>query len=152
MKFTSDGDNFSLLIFDFKDINIDEIKKYIKDLVYKLKKVYKKKISGFYNVNVFMNDKIGMILDFSREDDFDFFRDVVDLNVIVNKDSEIYLRFSDLFLINNFDNVYFLDDYFYVDVSSISLKEFYNVLEDSKFIYGKRLDILKKKFSLVSKL
>lgn len=151
MKFASCGDNFNLLIYDYKDINIEEIKKYIKDLVCKLKKVYKKKISGFYNVNVFMNDKIGMILDFSREDDFDFFRDVVDLNVIVNKDSEIYLKFSDIFLLDNFDNIYFWDNYFYVDVNSISFKEFYYLLEDSSFIYGRELDSLKNKFSLVCK-
>lgn len=136
MKFMSQDDNFSLFIFNLKKFDMDNINECIKNLVYKLKNTYKKNISGFYNVNVFINDKIGVILDFDREDDFDFFKDVVDLNVIVNDESKIYLKFNDLFLLNKFDNVYFLDDKYYVNVDDVSLREFYAILEDSEIIYG----------------
>lgn len=149
MKIVSNGDDFTLFILNKYDIDLENIKKYIKNNVSLLKKKYRKSICGFYDVNVYVNKKIGMILEFKKDDELEFFRDVIDINVSIKKDSSIFLLLKELFLIDKFDKIYHFNDSFYIDVEDISIEEFYRVLEFSDFIYGENLDRIKGKFNLL---
>ncbi len=147
MKIISDGNKLSVFIINKDNIDLDNINKYMKELILKLKRKYKKDISGFYDVDVYFNDKIGMIVDFVREEELDFFKDLVDLKVTVHEKSEVYFEFYDYFLLNNKD-IYFKDDMYYVSSENISNKDFLSICEFSKIIYGEELENIKN--SLIS--
>ena len=151
MKIVYNGDNFTLFILGKYSVDIATIKKDIKDNILKLKKRYRKSISGFYDVKVYINDKIGMILDFNKEDDLEFFKDVIDVNVVVCENSNIFLKLNELFLFEKMDKLFYLGNDYYINVDDISLNEFYNVLEFSEFIYGDKLDSIENCLNLLIK-
>ena len=151
MRFINDNDDFTLYIQGVKLDDIDNLKKYLKEKVLVLKKKYFKDISGFYNVDVYSNDRIGLIINFDREEGFDFLRDIIDLNVKVHENSSVYLEFDDIFLIDSFNDVYFFNNKFYIDVFCLSDVNFFKLLEFSNFVYGKKLEKFKTKLNLVVK-
>ena len=151
MRFINDSDGFTLYIQGVKLDDIDNLKKYLKEKVLVLKKKYFKDISGFYNVDVFSNDRIGLIINFVREEGFDFLRDIIDLNVKVHENSSVYLEFDDIFLIDSFNDIYFFNNKFYIDVFCLNDVNFFKLLEFSNFVYGKKLEKLKTKLNLVVK-
>lgn len=151
MKIVYNGDNFTLFILGKHSVDIATIKKDIKDNILKLRKRYRKSISGFYDVKVYINDKIGMILDFNKEDDLEFFKDVIDVNVVVCENSNIFLKLNELFLFEKMDKLFYLGNDYYINVDDISLNEFYNVLEFSEFIYGDKLDSIENCLNLLIK-
>ena len=151
MRFINDNEGFTLYIHGVKLDDIDNLKKYIKEKVLVLKKKYFKDISGFYNVDVYSNDRIGLIISFKREEGFDFLRDIVDLNVKVHDKSLVYFEFDDIFLIDSFNDVYFFNNNFYIDISCLNDIVFFKLIEFGKFIYGESLEKLKTKLNLVVK-
>lgn len=47
-----------------------------------------------------------MILDFNKEDDLEFFKDVIDVNVVVCENSNIFLKLNELFLFEKWINCF----------------------------------------------
>ena len=84
MKIISNGDKLSVFVINNKDIDLNNLDMYMKELIIKLRRKYRKDIYGFYKVDVYVKDKIGMIIDFNLEEEIDFFRDLVDLKVVVH--------------------------------------------------------------------
>lgn len=151
MRCTKYNDDFTLFIQNVKIEDIDNTKKYIKELILKLKRKYYKDISGIYDVKVYSNKKIGLILDFVKEQEFDFLKDIIDLNVKVYENSKIYLEFEDIFVLDNYDYVYTTDNKYYIDVDYLKTKDFLNLTEFSNFIYGEKLEKIKKNLIQVVK-
>lgn len=148
MRIVSNGDKLSVFIINRDRIDFDNINKYMKELILKLKRKYRRDISGFYQVDVYVKDKIGMIIDFEREEEIDFFRDLIDLKVTLHEDSDVYLRFDDYFLFDKKD-IYFLDKNYYVNLDEISEKEFLFSLEFCKVIYGEELEEIRNSLKQV---
>ena len=98
MKIISNGDKLSVFVINNKDIDLNNLDMYMKELIIKLRRKYRKDIYGFYKVDVYIKDKIGMIIDFNLEEEIDFFRDLVDLKVVVHEEADVFLKFSDYFL------------------------------------------------------
>ena len=92
-----------------------------------------------------------MIFDFEKEEGFDFFKDIVDLDVVLYDEAEVFLEFEDLFLMDKFNDIYVFNDKYYVDVDKISNNRFYKMLEFSQLVFGERLEEIKNSFGLVVK-
>lgn len=148
MKIISNGDKLSVFVINNKDIDLDNLDMYMKELIIKLRRKYRKDIYGFYKVDVYVKDKIGMIIDFNLEEEIDFFRDLVDLKVVVHEDADLFLKFSDYFLFDN-KKVYFFEEEYYVDINDVSDKEFLEKLEFCDTIYGEELSDIKGNFKKV---
>lgn len=149
MRIITNNDGFTLFVVDKIMKDAEEIKKYLKDIVIKLKKRSKREVSGFYDVEVYVNKKFGMIFDFFKEDSFDFFQDIVDLDIKVHENAKIFLEFDDLFLVNSFQNIYSYNNKYYIDIDKISKLKFYSLLEFSNFIFGKDLEKIKDNLLVV---
>ena len=121
---------------------------YMKELIIKLRRKYRKDIYGFYKVDVYVKDKIGMIIDFTLEEEIDFFRDLVDLKVVVHEEADVFLKFSDYFLFDK-KKVYFFEGEYYVDIDDLSDEEFLEKLEFCKVIYGEELSDIKGNFKKI---
>lgn len=148
MKIISNGDKLSVFVINNKDIDLNNLDMYMKELIIKLRRKYRKDIYGFYKVDVYVKDKIGMIIDFNLEEEIDFFRDLVDLKVVVHEDADVFLKFSDYFLFDK-KKVYFFEGEYYVDIDDVSDKEFLEKLEFCDTIYGEELSDIKGNFKKV---
>ena len=148
MKIISNGDKLSVFVINNKDIDLDNLDMYMKELIIKLRRKYRKDIYGFYKVDVYVKDKIGMIIDFNLEEEIDFFRDLVDLKVVVHEEADLFLKFSDYFLFDK-KKVYFFEGEYYVDIDDVSDKEFLEKLEFCDTIYGEELSDIKGNFKKV---
>ena len=148
MKIISNGDKLSVFVIDNKDIDLDNLDMYMKELIIKLRRKYRKDIYGFYKVDVYVKDKIGMIIDFNLEEEIDFFRDLVDLKVVVHEEADVFLKFSDYFLFDK-KKVYFFEGEYYVDIDDLSDKEFLEKLEFCDTIYGEELSDIKGNFKKI---
>ena len=130
---------------DFDIFNKENLEKYIKELVLNIKKIYGYKISGSYNVNIYENKKIGLIIEFIKKESFDFFPDLIDLKLNIFYDSDVYLKLDDYFLIKKYRNIYYNNNNFYIDVTDLIKKDILILSEFGKYIYGKNLEKLKNK-------
>ena len=148
MKIISNGDKLSVFVINNKDIDLNNLDMYMKELIIKLRRKYRKDIYGFYKVDVYIKDKIGMIIDFNLEEEIDFFRDLVDLKVVVHEEADVFLKFSDYFLFDK-KKVYFFEGEYYVDIDDVSDKEFLEKLEFCDTIYGEELSNIKDNFKKV---
>ena len=148
MKIISNGDKLSVFVINNKDIDLNNLDTYMKELIIKLRRKYRKDIYGFYKVDVYVKDKIGMIIDFNLEEEIDFFRDLVDLKVVVHEDADVFLKFSDYFLFDK-KKVYFFEGEYYVDIDDVSDKEFLEKFEFCDTVYGEELSNIKGNFKKV---
>ena len=148
MKIISNSDKLSVFVINNKDIDLDNLDMYMKELIIKLRRKYRKDIYGFYKVDVYVKDKIGMIIDFTLEEEIDFFRDLVDLKVVVHEEADVFLKFSDYFLFDK-KKVYFFEGEDYVDIDDLSDEEFLEKLEFCKVIYGEELSDIKGNFKKI---
>ena len=148
MKIISNGDKLSVFVINNKDIDLNNLDTYMKELIIKLRRKYRKDIYGFYKVDVYVKDKIGMIIDFNLEEEIDFFRDLVDLKVVVHEDVDVFLKFSDYFLFDK-KKVYFFEGEYYVDIDDVSDKEFLEKFEFCDTVYGEELSNIKGNFKKV---
>ena len=148
MKIISNGDKLSVFVIDNKNIDLNNLDMYMKELIIKLRRKYRKDIYGFYKVDVYIKDKIGMIIDFNLEEEIDFFKDLVDLKVVVHEDADVFLKFSDYFLFDK-KKVYFFEGEYYVDIDDVSDKEFLEKLEFCNLVYGEELSDIKGNFKKI---
>ena len=124
------------------NINFDkheEIEKYFRKLFLLLKKIYNISINGYYDITLY-NDKIyGIILKLEKDDfDFDIFDNQVEMNIRVI-DAHFLYEIDDYFFLDNLNDIdiYIYNHKFYLFLKNkINDKNYLNVLEFSKVIYG----------------
>jgi len=138
----------NLISFNYRDEK--NIEKFLKDKIIKLKKKYHKDISGFYNVNVYQNNKYGLIIELLHESDIDYFKDLIDIKVNVYYDSDIYLELDDYFLINKYKNKYSYDNKYYISIDDISYIDMIVLSDFYKYIYGNKLLSIKNQFKVLN--
>ena len=83
-----------------------------------------------------------MILDIIKEDELDFFKDILDIKVSINYESDIFLSFEDYFLVKN-KKIYYKDQNYYININDLEDKEILKLSEFSKIIYGEELKKIK---------
>lgn len=142
MKVVSSDDKITVYTVIKEDIDINE---YIKNLILKLRKRYRISIMGFYQINIYKNSKVGSIIDLIKEDDMDYFNDLVDLKVKIYDDSNIYFCFNDYFL-NIKKNFKLLNNKYYINIDDLSDKEFLLMTEFCNYVYGDELEKIDNKF------
>lgn len=149
LKTTLKGDNISIFIINETSINKDNINGYVKELIIKLKRKYRKKISGLYKANIYINKNYGIIIDLIKEEDIDFFSDMVDLKIILHENEEMYLSFDDYFLLKQ-KKIFFLNNKYYININSLNKKELLKMYEFCNIIYGDQVKELENNFKLIS--
>ena len=123
--------------------SINNINIYDIDDIYTLVKLIIKKIiknnnlSGNYQVNIYINDIYGMIIEFNKLEDNHY----IDIKINIYIDS-IFLYESDINYLDNYnDNIYYYLNKYYL----LPKKNNINLLEVDNIIYGKKVyDILNK--------
>lgn len=152
MKIIVSDDNFIIYRLKNKEnienLGKEEIEKYIKKTLLHIKKRYLSSISGFYNVTLYMNKKYGLILEVNKESDLDFFPDLIDIKLKLERNALVYLKLDDYFLIKDYETYYY-DNNFYVNIDDISDIDIVKLSDYYSLIYGDSLDKIKGKLRLV---
>ena len=139
MKVDIKNDNFIIYVnkylinYDIK--NRKDIEENIKDLLIRIRKIYKIKLSGYYKIKVYQNDLYGLIFDCVKEDDLDFFPDLCDLKVNILYDSKMLLESDDFFIFNNNKKTYKKGNKFYINIKDLNELEIIKLSEFCKIKY-----------------
>jgi hypothetical protein len=145
-----DDDNYKIFINNCYSEKIDvdnkeELGKYIKNIILKLKKMYNVTLQGLYEIHVYVVDLIGIILEINNMDNY--FRKTIDLKIIVHSDEEIYLKVLRDELIEQYNDLKYFDKYFYLNVKELKEKDVYRLIENYNVVYGDELSIIKTKWT-----
>lgn len=138
--------NVYLNKYYIKDINFrdsDDVESQFKKIFNNLKKNYKIDIKGFYDVDVYINDNYGVILEIEKEDiDFISMKDEsVDMRIKFKMNSKFLYEIDDFFIINDLNkedaDIYYHNNKFYIDLKKeLNLKDMMRLIENSKIIYN----------------
>lgn len=139
MKVDIKNDNFIIYVnkylinYDMK--NRKDIEENIKDLLIRIRKIYKIKLSGYYKIKIYQNDLYGLIFECIKEDDLDFFPDLCDLKVNILYDSKMLLESEDFFIFNNNKKTYKKGNKFYINIKDLNELEIIKLSEFCKVKY-----------------
>lgn len=139
MKVDIKNDNFIIYVnkhlinYDMK--NRKDIEENIKDLLIRIRKIYKIKLSGYYKIKIYQNDLYGLIFECIKEDDLDFFPDFCDLKINILYDSKIFLESDDFFIFNNNKKTYKKGNKFYINIKDLNELEIIKLSEFCKIKY-----------------
>ena len=139
MKVDIKNDNFIIYVnkylinYDMK--NRKDIEENIKDLLIRIRKIYKIKLSGYYKIKIYQNDLYGLIFECIKEDDLDFFPDFCDLKINILYDSKILLESDDFFIFNNNKKTYKKGNKFYINIKDLNELEIIKLSECCKIKY-----------------
>ena len=132
MIITKNGDLYIIYIYKSHDIDIfnyDEISFLLKKVFNKLKTKYN--LKGLCNVDIYLNDEYGMIMEIKNIDrDLEYF----DIKVCFHLDS-LFLNEIAYTYNNDYDEIYYYNDKYYT---------IYNKNIDSNVIYKDVLTIINK--------
>ena len=153
MKIVVNNDDFIIYkvgkCFDIKSLDKEYLEEEIKKVLLLVKKRLSKSISGFYNVVLYNNIYYGYILEVNKESDLDFFQELIDINLKIVNNAEMYLKFNDYFLINKYNVFKYLDNY-YISIKDIKLNDLIKLSDFYDVIYGDKLSFAKSKFKSLS--
>lgn len=126
--------DYKIYMYNF---NIDEknINEDIKLIVKKLQK--RLKLKGFYKV-ISAIKKCGLFLEVKKIED-SFYRDTLDLRIIVSKDMDVYFKTIDYFLIEKMNVIKYFDKYYYALVDDF-FDEIIEKVEFGDFVFGLDID------------
>lgn len=127
--------------FDFNEI--EEIEEYFRTLLLKLEENYHIQIEGFYNIQVFLDKKEGMVLKLQKED-IDYYHSFHQIEMRIMKEDTCFLYQVDdiLDFLNLNVDIYQYQNQFYI--KNKSPKKVYNLYEFGRLIYENTDIILKK--------
>ncbi len=118
----------------FNTSDKDKLIREIKDLFIKLIKIYKLSFSGIYKVNLYENKLYGSILEIIKQEELLFSSDLIDIKVSVKKNNDIYLKTSDYFVFEDYQNIYYKDNNYYLNILDTS--NYLKLIEFCKIVYN----------------
>ena len=134
----SDGDYLffinSRYIKELDYTSKEEIGKYIKEMLLLYKKIYNIELSGFYDANVYLNEKVGMYIEINKDKKYDFYKDEVNLKISIYYDKCFYFKTYMYEVISKY-KWKFINDYYYVKVDDINSDDIINLVEYGNFVY-----------------
>lgn len=128
---------YNIIDFDFNNTNILEDN--LRNLLMRLKKYYKLDIRGYYNIDIYIDESYGVILEVSEDENYyDYFSDTVSIRMKKNKtifkyevEDTSYISI-DKFKISNIKDKICLEI-----IDTLDEKEYLELMEASKIIYDK---------------
>lgn len=145
MKFSIiDNNNFKVYVntmyMEFNYEDDDELYESLKKVLINIRKKYAYNIYGFYEVNIYNIKEIATILYFRKEDDEDFVYKTVDLKIIRNPLDNVYLKFEDYYLIENYKSIKYFENNYYIKASELKERDINRLVEHFEIVIDERLN------------
>lgn len=111
----------------------ESLEVFIRDIIMQLKHRYNVMLRGLYDVSIFLNEKVGALINIEKIEAFLLPQRDIDLRIKIVFDSKFYFKTKEFEIVKEFDNIYFYDDNYYIDASNIS--DFIRFVEFGDIIY-----------------
>lgn len=139
MKVLKEDDNsFVIYFFDVKEAYSEEDKpqiiKIVKDVVLRANQIYRLNLKGFYKVRVYLNKKIGFVIEIINVDDISL-NHALDLRVLVYFDQDFYIEVDNFDFLPNQKKIVCVNNKYYINADSLSKNEMISLLELGNVIY-----------------
>jgi len=117
--------------------DIDEVEEFIKNLFTTFLK--RQKIKGEVELNIYIDNNYGMIVDIKNEEDF-VFDDEIDIKIIFHLNNAFLYEIDYFDILENTNikdaNIYFYNNKFYLElIDDIDKKDYIKLLEASNIIW-----------------
>lgn len=112
----------------------DEIIQLVKNTVLKVNRMYHLNLKGFYKVRVYMNEKIGFVIEIIQIDDISI-HNSIDLRVLVYANQDFYIEVDNFDFLPEHKKVIYYDDKYYINVNLLNKKEVISLLELGNLVY-----------------
>ena len=135
--------------FNFKDKI--KLEKKFQSLFLKLKKIYNLEISGTYDIEIYIIEKYGLILEIEKQEEYINYCDYVDMNIKISKYNEIIYKLKNYEKnIINSSTIYVYSDELYIVPKKNEFQLIGQIIENSEIIYGKEAKKIKAKAKKIS--
>lgn len=152
------NDDINTVIYINKEYSSDidfsnelEIENYFKKVFNKLKTFYNISIKGFYNIDVYLDNYYGIVLNLEKEniDYYDYFDNHIDMQFRIKKYSSFLYKLNDLFDLSSQIKdkviVYFYRNQIYAKIiKKIDYLNLGKLIENSQIIYDEKIDDIVK--------
>ena len=127
---------------DYRDSNVLESE--LKKIFDKLNKLYNIKIKGYYDVNLYIDNNYGIILELIKDDiGYDDFDEVIDMRILTY-DINLLYKIKNLIPLEIKHKIYFYRNNLYLEIDeNIDSIKMGKILENSEIIYKNTEDIIK---------
>ena len=133
-------------------LDLDTLEEYMNDLFLNLKNCYNLKISGYYNIEVYIDNNYGVIITMKHEDleYYDYLIDQIDTQITIHNNANFLYKIADFFgikncLVNIDYSIYKYNNELYIKINDeIDSISFGNLLEYSNEICYDIEGIMKK--------
>lgn len=139
--------------FYLKNSNFDikkDLESYFKSLFSKLKKYYNINISGYYNIDIYIDDNYGLVMNLKKEEIeyYDYFDNQIDMRIALKNNKFLY-NVIDPFLNNDLlgsnNIVYLYNGKYYIDImDNINAEVMMKLVEFSNIIFDEEVDDIRK--------
>lgn len=116
----------------------ESLEAFIRDIIMQLKHRYNVMLRGLYDVSIFLNEKVGALINIEKIEAFLLPQRDIDLRIKIVSDSKFYFKTKEFEILKEFDNIYFYDDNYYIDASNIG--DFIRYVEFGDIIYDENLN------------
>jgi len=91
-------------IYECDFLSLEFLEKYMNDLFIKIKKMYDIEFNGFYNIDVYLDDNYGAIINIKKEniEYYDYLSDQIDTQVSVHSKTNFLYEIKDYFEIKDY--------------------------------------------------
>jgi len=131
--------------------NKKELEECMKNLILKMSKILHQKFTGFYKVKLYQNDQFGLIACFEKEEDLDFFRDLIDLRIQILFHATVYIEIKDYFLIPNNCPYYQNKNKYYINISDLKDDDYLRLCEFGTLCFKEEEVLQIEKYSFPKK-
>lgn len=159
MKIVSLDENCMTIFLNkyyLKNLNFDiksDLETYFKNLFLRLNKYYNINITGYYNIDVYIDENYGLIIKLIKEDVqyYDYFDNQIDMRISLKNKKFLY-GVNDLFDISNLADfeIYLYNGKYYIDLleNNISDIDMMKLIEFSDIVYDNTIDNIRNTRSI----
>lgn len=141
LEVTDDRYCLFLISEDLKKIDVSnekDLELLLTKALLKLKNIYNLKLFGLYSVEMHISNKDGAFIYIEKTDTFIQYKDI-DLKIKIFKNSKFYFKVSDFEIIKDMNNIYFYNEYYYIETNEI--KNLLNYIEMGEIVHSDNINI-----------
>ena len=139
--------------FDELDYDVKSLEKYFKSIFLKLKDLYEVNVTGFFNVDVYVDNMYGIVLVIEREkmEYFSYYDNQVNMQINISNNNEFLYEVEDPYLnIEAIKNIYLYKSRYFAQIEEkIDNIRLGQLLEFGKLVYNENTDNIKRQGKLL---
>ena len=123
----------------FDEYDEKELSVFLKDVFIILSDVYSINLYGYFMVDIFIDENIGIYVEICKIDNYVSYSKKIDTKVNLVLDN-FYLKTKDLSKIINYRPIYFLDNFYFISTKDVD--NVLDIIEECEIVYKDSFDFI----------